>query len=74
MPAELLVERLDNMEETFRVNRKLDFPDRLRDMRFAARVRGCHLPVGGQYLVTLIIDGELVASRKFHVRKKGEKL
>jgi hypothetical protein len=73
MPVELLVERLDNMEETYRVNRKLVFPDRLRDMRFAARIRGCPLPIAGQYLVSLIIDGELIASRKFHVRMKGEK-
>jgi hypothetical protein len=39
MSVEILVERLDNMEEIYRVHRKLVFPDRLRDMRFAARIR-----------------------------------
>jgi hypothetical protein len=73
MLAELIVERLDNLEETFRVNRQLDFPDRLHDMRFVARIRNCHLPVAGLYEVSLIIDGEPVASRKFRVRKKGDK-
>ncbi len=73
MPAELLVERLDNLEETFRVNQNLVFPDRLHDMRFAARIRGCPLPVAGHYQVSLIVDGERVAARKFRVRKKGDK-
>ena len=72
MPAELLVERLDNMEETFRVNRVLVFPDRLVDMRFVARIRSCHLPVAGHYQVSLIIDGEQVATRKFQVRTKTD--
>src|SRR5438105_4532536 len=56
MSAELLVERLDNLEETFRVSRKLVFPDRLLDMRFSARIRDCHLPVAGPYQVSLNID------------------
>ena len=73
MRAELLVERLDNLEETYRVNRKLVFPDRQVDMRFIARVRACLLPVAGLYQVSLTIDGEQIATRKFHVRKKGNK-
>ena len=73
MPAELLVERLDNLEETFRVNRNLVFPDRLVDMRFVARIRACHLPVAGLYQVSLNMDGEQIATRKFRIRKKGDK-
>ncbi len=72
MLAELVVERLDNFEETFRVNRKLVFPDRLRDMRFSARLRSCPLPVAGHYQVSLVVDGEMIATRKFHVRRKGD--
>jgi hypothetical protein len=54
MLAELLVERLDNLDETFRVDRKLVFPDRLLDMRFAARIRDCYLPVRGRAISSII--------------------
>jgi hypothetical protein len=73
MRVELLVQRLDNLEECFRLSRDLQFPDRLVDMRFVAKLRTCPLPVAGYYEVSLIVEGEQVASRKFHVRKKGDK-
>jgi hypothetical protein len=73
LAAELVVERLDNLEETYRVNRSLEFPDRLRDMRFSARIRDCHIPIAGAYQVSLVIDGETIASRKFHIRKRAAK-
>lgn len=73
MSTELVIERLDNLEEIFRIRRDLVFPDRLRDMRFAARIRRCNFPVAGHYQVSLIIDGELVAARRFRVQRKGDK-
>jgi hypothetical protein len=73
MLVELVVERLDNLEECYRFNRKLAFPDRLSDMRFSARIRDCHIPVEGLYQVSLTIDGELIAIRKFRASKKGGK-
>jgi hypothetical protein len=71
MVTELVVERLDTMEETFRLNRKVVFSDRLGETRLIARIRGCNFPIAGPYQISLIIERELIAHRKFFVRKKG---
>jgi hypothetical protein len=69
MPVELVVRRLDSLDEVMRLERRLKFEDRLIDMRFTARIRDCAIPVAGYYEVLLSVDGELVAHRKvlFHV-------
>ena len=73
MPVDIVVERLDTLEEVYRYTRKFVFKDRLRDSRCLARIRSCTFPVAGQYQVSLIIDGELAAQRKFRVLTKGGK-
>jgi hypothetical protein len=73
MLAEIVVERLDTMEETYRLNRKVFFSDRLRETRLIARIRGCNFPIAGQYQISLTIGREFIAHRKFLVKKKGAK-
>jgi hypothetical protein len=73
MPADIVVERLDTLEDVYRHTRKFVFRDRMRDSRCVARIRSCMFPVAGYYQVSLIIDGELTAQRKFRLQKKGGK-
>ncbi len=50
-----------------RLEKKVRFDDRLKDMRFTARHRDCYFPVLGYYEFTLSIGGEFVAHRKLLV-------
>lgn len=68
--AEVIVERLDSMEEVFRVEEILNFANPLQEMRCAVRIRRCPIPVAGYYLLSLIIDREVIADRRFAVRKE----
>jgi hypothetical protein len=67
--AEIVIRRLDNLEETYRAQSSLVFKDRLQDARFLARIRSCMFPVAGYYEIILEIGGELIAHRKFRVQK-----
>ncbi len=71
MMTELAVERLATQEEVFRENRNLKFAGPLHDSRFLARIRNCEIPTPGYYQVSLVIDHELIAHRKFRVFKMG---
>jgi hypothetical protein len=70
--AELVVQRLDNLDEVFRSKAKLVFRDPGHTPRFLARIN-CDFPISGYYEIMLLIDGELIAHRKFRVQKKGDK-
>lgn len=69
LSAEILIKRLDNLEEIYRDKKVLTFKDRLHDARFLARIRGCMFPAAGYYEIILLIGGELIAHRKFRVQK-----
>ncbi|HZZ77607.1 MAG TPA: hypothetical protein VFE62_03755 [Gemmataceae bacterium] len=64
MPVEIVIRRLDTLDEVYRIERQLRFEDPLKDMRFIARIRDCEIPVAGYYEVSLIVDGESIAHRK----------
>jgi len=72
MPMSIIVDRLDTMEEVFRLDRALKFDNPLDDVRLIARIRDCDFPVVGYCQLSLIIDGDLVAHRKFHVSSKED--
>jgi hypothetical protein len=72
MPIELLVQRLDTLEPVFRVERKLAFPDPLQELRCLVRIRDCAFPVPGYYEVALSVDGEMIAHRRFAVKREKE--
>ena len=73
LSAQIVVERLDTLEEVHRFTRKLAFTSRLQESRCLAKIRSCKFPVAGYYQVSLIIDGEFIAHRKFRVHTKGAK-
>ena len=67
MTVEVVVQKLDNLIEIFRTESVLRFDDPLRDKYFLARIRDCHFPVAGEYVVSLTVGGELVAHRKIRL-------
>ena len=67
MLVEVIVEKLDSMDEVFRLESRLQFDDPLTDKRFFAHIRDCPFPVAGQYVVSLFVDRELIAHRKIRV-------
>jgi hypothetical protein len=69
LSAEIVIRRLDTLEEIYREEKKLVFQSRLQEARFVARVRSCRFPVAGYYEIVLSIGGELIAHRKFRVRQ-----
>jgi hypothetical protein len=69
----LAVERLDTMEDVFRKSFKVRFKNSLGTARFSYRVRDCSFPVAGEYRVTLLASGQLLAQRKMVVATKGKK-
>ena len=69
LPAEVIIRRLDNLEEVYRHQQTLVFKNRLHDARFLARISGCTFPVAGYYEIVLVIGGEPIAHRRFRVQK-----
>jgi hypothetical protein len=67
MLVKVMVQRLDTLDEVFQVETRMRFDDLLKDKYFVARIRDCEFPVAGQFVVSLLVDGELVAHRKIRV-------
>jgi hypothetical protein len=70
--ANLSISRLDTDEVIRRYVKVVDFNNRFAVIRCAIAVTNCRFPVSGKYLVTLDIDGELVAHRAVDVKRKGD--
>lgn len=70
MPLEIIIERLDTMEEINRLEFMAQFPDPLQTLRFVARIRRCSFPVAGQFQVSLLANHELLAQRKMTIYGK----
>jgi len=70
MPLEVIIQRLDTLEIIYRRSQIVRFPDPLQEIRCMIRIRNCSFPVAGHYQAVLLIDRELVAQRKFAVRKR----
>jgi hypothetical protein len=71
--AEILIQRLDNLDTIYRDQRKVTFNHPLQDSRCLVRIRNCTFPVSGYFEVSLIIDRELIAHRRFRLQQKGAK-
>ena len=67
LSVEVVIRRMDSMDELFRREERLRFHDRLKDMRFTAQIRDCPFPIAGYYEIGLNVDGEFVAHRKIQV-------
>ena len=64
---ELAVTRLETDREVFALHRRLSFQDRLMEVKVVFRLVNCEFPEPGAYLMTLLMDGEWVAQRRFQV-------
>jgi hypothetical protein len=66
--TEVVVWRLDTMDEIYHQAQTVRFLDRLQEVRFLFRVTQCSFPVAGTYQVGLLVHGEPLALHKFVVR------
>ena len=64
---ELVVTRLQTDQELFSVPRRVVFRDRFTEFRVLFRVKNCGFPAAGEYLFTLLVDGEWMAQRRLLV-------
>ena len=67
---DVVIQRLDNLEEVHRRSYKGFFPHRLKEMQFTLNVRSCSFPAPGHYQVSLFAEGELLAQRKLKIELK----
>ena len=65
--SNLTITRLEIDQEVFALQRRLSFRDRLTDVQVVIRLGNCEFPEPGAYLLTLLMDGEWVAQRRFEV-------
>ena len=63
----LTVTHLETDDELFALHRRLSFPDWLMEVIAVFRLGNCEFPEPGAYLMTLLMDGEWVAQRRFRV-------
>jgi hypothetical protein len=63
----LVVQRLDTQEEIYQEARRVQFADRLQEVRFLFRVTTCTFPVAGPYDLILLADGSELARHRIHV-------
>jgi hypothetical protein len=69
---EITIDRLDTLDEVYRLGTSYDFSDQLHEVRLVFRLRDCSFPVAGHHQVTLLADGEPIAQRKLHLYQKGD--
>jgi uncharacterized protein DUF6941 len=70
---EVVLQDLDNMEELYRVGRRVVFNSPLHEYRFVFRFRDISFPAEGAYEIMLIADNELVAARKIRIEQRGDR-
>lgn len=73
MPAKLVIERLDTLEITYERAFTLSFADSLQEVAGIFRLRGNVIPVHGFYQALLIVDGEVIAQKRFSIIPKETK-
>jgi hypothetical protein len=64
---ELMVERLDNMDEVYSQRHEVTFNDPLRETNLLFLVGQCSFPAAGRYQAVLLADRQLIAQRAFQV-------
>jgi Family of unknown function (DUF6941) len=67
---ELVISNLESAQEVYVRRMPVHFSDRLTDLRVLFQVNRCSFPAGGWYQLSLLIDGELLGSRKLRVTVK----
>jgi hypothetical protein len=64
---DLVVTHLETDEETYANRFPVHFPDRVAEVRVLFRVNRCIFPLPGEYVITLLLDGEWLAHRQIRV-------
>lgn len=72
LDLEVILQRLDTLEEILRRAVTIRFTDPLHQGRLRLRVRDFSVPVAGYYAASIKIDGELIAQRRFLISQKEE--
>ncbi len=70
---EVVLQDLDNMEELYRVGRRVIFNSPLNEYRFLFRFRDISFPTEGAYEIMLMADNELVTARKIRIEQRGDR-
>ena len=70
MELSVVIERLDNDDEVYRIGSHFHFADPLHEVRCVIRIRDCSFPVAGLYQAVLLCDNEMIAHRKIRIVQK----
>jgi hypothetical protein len=62
---DLVVTRLATGEEIFAQRVPWNFPNRLTEVRLLYKITQCRFPAPGLYQVTILVDGDWIAQRRF---------
>jgi hypothetical protein len=65
--VELVISELETDEEMYAVQDRLEFLDRLTEARVLFQLENCSFPRPGEYLFTMLLDGEWMAQRRIVV-------
>ncbi len=63
----LTITQLRTDDEVFAIHRRISFVDRFDEVCVMSRLTNCEFPEPGAYMMTLLVDGEWVAQRRFEV-------
>jgi len=69
---DLVVARLDTAEDVYKRRQRVRFLNKLMEVVVLFRVRDCSFPAPGRYQATLLVNGEWVAQRRFHIAAKED--
>jgi hypothetical protein len=72
MTLDLVIERLDDLEEVYRLSTPFELASLLEPMRCRIRVRDCRFPTEGLYQVSLVVEGESIAQWRLTIRLRAQ--
>lgn len=67
VPLEVVLRRLDTLDEVTRYRVVVQFVDRVREMRFVLRITNCSFPVAGGYEFSLMVSGHTLEQHRFQI-------
>jgi hypothetical protein len=70
IPMDLVLQRLDNLDEVFRYSFTYRFDNPLKEVRFRVQIRNRSFPVMGSYQLSLLAEDEVVANKKVEILAK----
>jgi hypothetical protein len=68
---QVIVSTLDEPEVVYDFRHAIEFKDRLSPVYLKLNMTYCRFPRAGPYEMMLIVDGDIIAQRLFHVVAEG---